>query len=550
MGKHTLNMSLPRWLRGAVGGMLAGRTTHQLLLVSFPPRGCVKRVRLLAVGLLVGCGGGSSFEAGQKPVIDYINPSRIPAHSTAVTLIVYGAAFTADAKAIVNGAVRPINYADPSSLEAILSNEDVAEPGTVEIAIDNGSAGGRSNSVTLQVVNQPGRIFSISPSEVVVGSAAFPDTVFGGGFLPSTVVRINGHDRTTKVVDNTTVVVQVEAADVAQTGNLRISTFTPPPQGGSSNEVVLPVLINQQITSHLTLDIRGQRVIADPVRPVLYLSVIAPEASGPGTVAAIDPATGAVTRSFQVGSAPGPMTISADGHYLYVASGNTPSLDRIDLVTGAVLPISLQLGAQSDEPRALDMVALSDAPGSVVVTLDQSSAPNTPGMVVFDGAVPRPRPTTISMSQIEPGVTANVIYGQLGTSFYRLVVDPDGIRVATEIPGLTEILPSGIQQVGGKVYAANGEIYDLEAGRVLGRFTRGTGTFYIDGLRGRAFFVQGNVFEVWAASLATDISLGTVLVPDAGDGLRGNITSFGTDGLALFTEDQRLILLHSTLVSQ
>jgi hypothetical protein len=344
-------------------------------------------------------------------------------------------------------------------------------------------------------------------------------------------------------------VVQLQASDLAQKGVLRITAFTPPPGGGTTNEVMLPVVIDHPVTGFVTLPVQGEQVIADPTRSRLYVSVLATDPAAPGTVAVIDGASGGTIRSYAVSPVPGTLAISSDGHFLYVASRGAPVVDRIDLVAGSVLSISLQIGSPTDQPRALDMVPLTGAAGSVLVTLDLSAAGNTPGLVVFDGQVPRPRTTAISMSRIEPSPTADVMYGLLGTSFYRLVIRNDGVLVATEIPALVDVAISDIQQLGGKVYASNGGIYDLEVGRVVGTFSHGSGLFFIDGPRNRAFFTEGGVFTVWARDLATNDLIGLARI-DSPNGFRGNLTSFGTDGIALFTDDQHLVLFHSTLVSQ
>jgi subtilisin len=75
---------------------------------------------------------------------------------------------------------------------------------------------------------------SLSPSLVNAGSAAFNLTVNGSNFVPSSVVRWNGADRTTTYVSSTELRAAIAAADVAAAGSANVTVFTPAPGGGTS----------------------------------------------------------------------------------------------------------------------------------------------------------------------------------------------------------------------------------------------------------------------------------------------------------------------------
>jgi subtilisin family serine protease len=75
---------------------------------------------------------------------------------------------------------------------------------------------------------------SLSPSSINAGSAAFNLTVNGSNFVPSTVVRWNGADRTTTFVSSTEIRAAIAAADVAAAGSASVTVFTPAPGGGTS----------------------------------------------------------------------------------------------------------------------------------------------------------------------------------------------------------------------------------------------------------------------------------------------------------------------------
>ena len=102
--------------------------------------------------------------------------------------------------------------------------------------------GGTSNALSLQIVAESFPtpvITSLSPSEVLLGGPAFALTVNGDGFRSGSVVRINGQNRPTTIINVTQLVAQLSANDIAIAGQLPITVFNPSPGGGLSNTLVL-----------------------------------------------------------------------------------------------------------------------------------------------------------------------------------------------------------------------------------------------------------------------------------------------------------------------
>jgi len=84
-------------------------------------------------------------------------------------------------------------------------------------------------------------ITSLSPPSTIVGGAAFTLTVNGTGYVPSSVVRWNGSDRTTTFLSSTQLQAAIPASDIAATGTADITVFNPPPDGGLSNPVAFAI---------------------------------------------------------------------------------------------------------------------------------------------------------------------------------------------------------------------------------------------------------------------------------------------------------------------
>src|SRR5262249_39380475 len=65
-----------------------------------------------------------------------------------------------------------------------------------------------------------------------------------GGFVNSSIVRINGNNLTTTLVPNTNgtqLTAQVPASIIATAGNASVTVFSPTPGGGTSNAAILQI---------------------------------------------------------------------------------------------------------------------------------------------------------------------------------------------------------------------------------------------------------------------------------------------------------------------
>lgn len=74
--------------------------------------------------------------------------------------------------------------------------------------------------------NSGGVITFLSPADIRAGNGDFILTVNGAGFDKTTVVRWNGQNRTTTLINSSQVTAVITAADVAQPGTATIDTYT------------------------------------------------------------------------------------------------------------------------------------------------------------------------------------------------------------------------------------------------------------------------------------------------------------------------------------
>ncbi|NOT60606.1 MAG: hypothetical protein HOP19_10330, partial [Acidobacteria bacterium] len=93
----------------------------------------------------------------------------------------------------------------------------------------------RTGMITISGTNPAQTLTSIAPTSALAGSGAQTITLTGTGFVPSSVARWNGADRTTTFVSATQVTVQIPATDVTAAGTAQITVFNPAPGGGTSS---------------------------------------------------------------------------------------------------------------------------------------------------------------------------------------------------------------------------------------------------------------------------------------------------------------------------
>src|SRR5262249_28272834 len=89
-------------------------------------------------------------------------------------------------------------------------------------------------------------------SSVTAGSIGFPLTVNGNGFLDGAVVNLNGSPRQTTFVNNSKLIAQITAADVASAGTAQITVSNPAPGGGTSAAATFTVNNDPNPTPTLT----------------------------------------------------------------------------------------------------------------------------------------------------------------------------------------------------------------------------------------------------------------------------------------------------------
>jgi hypothetical protein len=97
------------------------------------------------------------------------------------------------------------------------------------------STGGYSGSYGYQSNNPVPSVDSVSPSYANVGSGAKTITIFGNGFVPGSIARVNGADRYTTFIDSSHLFIQLTSNDMFLGNGFYITVWNGAPGGGFSN---------------------------------------------------------------------------------------------------------------------------------------------------------------------------------------------------------------------------------------------------------------------------------------------------------------------------
>jgi uncharacterized protein (TIGR03437 family) len=294
-------------------------------------------------------------------------------------------------------------------------------------------------------------ISSLSPAGATAGDAGFTLTVIGANFLPGSVVRWNGADRSTTYVSGSQLSATISANDIGTAGTAQVTVFNPAPGGGLSNTLGF--------------------VIGSAPQPALAVSPASLSLSatlgGP-----------AATSALQVGSVGGAVSWTASTTVLN--GGNWLSVSPSSGTSTPAQPVLLALQANPAAPGAAGLyqavITLTASAGkSVTVPVTLSVGQGRPRLrlshtaLVFsatqDAAAPPPQ--TVSIFNALPG-SGTLNWSAAAASANWLSVSPaSGAASCTSAtscsPGLAKMSVNAVGLAPG-VYQAMVTVSAAEAG--------------------------------------------------------------------------------------
>src|SRR6202166_2901446 len=296
---------------------------------------------IVSLVFLAGCASGTSQPLNNQssppsgsnptPTITTISPGSTAAGGTAFTLTVNGTNFVAASVVNFGGSADATTFVSTTQLTAAIPAAAIASSSTAAVTVTNAApGGGTSNAVNFTITsgsNPVPTISSLDQTCAPVGAQAFTLGVLGSNLVASSVVRWNGSDLPTTVVNSFNgpmVTAQVPASDIGATGPVAITVFNPAPGGGSSNSLTFTIA---------TGGASPQSITVDPTGKFAYVANGgAFEVTG-GSVSmyTISPTTGALTSGGTIDAPCGPppspgscapysVAVDPSGKFAYVAN--------------------------------------------------------------------------------------------------------------------------------------------------------------------------------------------------------------------------------------
>jgi hypothetical protein len=196
---------------------------------------------LLPVMFLAGCSGSSSTSGGTtppaetSPAVTSISPTSAMAGSGSLTLTVNGSGFLTTTTVQVGGVADVTSYVSSTQVTATVTPQQLTSGTQLSVIALNGTASsGSGAAVNLEVTNPVPAITQFTPATLATGSASPTVAVTGTGFVPTTVIDVNGSARPTTFVSSTQVNVTLTASDVVSAGSLSLTAVNATPGGGTS----------------------------------------------------------------------------------------------------------------------------------------------------------------------------------------------------------------------------------------------------------------------------------------------------------------------------
>jgi Pro-kumamolisin, activation domain/Bacterial Ig-like domain (group 3) len=180
------------------------------------------------------------------PTLATLSPTGTTVSTGAFTLTVTGTGFVSNSVVNFNGAGRVTTFVSATQLTAAILASDITTVSTPPVTVTNPTpGGGTSNAINFNIAAAPNpvpTVTTLSPNNIVAGSAGFTLTVNGTNFVSTSTVNFGGAARATTFVSATQLTAVILAGDVATPGSTPGVTVTnPAPGGGTSNSVTFTV---------------------------------------------------------------------------------------------------------------------------------------------------------------------------------------------------------------------------------------------------------------------------------------------------------------------
>jgi hypothetical protein len=181
---------------------------------------------------------------------------------------------------------------------------------------------------------------SLNPNSASAGAPGLTLTVNGSGFVPGSVVRWNGANRTTTFVNANQLTATLTSADLASPGSATVTVSNPAPGGGTSAAMTFTVVGGPSIVSP-----SGFTILSGTLQSGSLASLSASNNQYLEIFNMAQPISVEFTSTSPVAS-PSSLTFSYEGHS--TAQNNLQALELWDFVAGAWVLVDSRPGTTVD----------------------------------------------------------------------------------------------------------------------------------------------------------------------------------------------------------
>jgi hypothetical protein len=215
-----------------------GRTTQTGLRVGRLSTGYRIRAELaLGADSVIGA-FSEALDIASPPSLSQLRPDVAPAGGEGFSLVVEGTDFLPGAVIRWDGEELPTVHTSSSVLRTDISSIRIAQPDTVEVRVRNPD-GQQSYPLSFQIRFRPPIVTSVNPDTLITGGEGTSITIAGSDFKDGATVMWNGFGLLTRYAGPGSLVADVSAGRLTQSGEVLIRVRNPDLQESNSATLIV-----------------------------------------------------------------------------------------------------------------------------------------------------------------------------------------------------------------------------------------------------------------------------------------------------------------------
>ena len=436
----------------------------------------------------------------------------------------------------------------------IIQGDFVPTAGTADLdirvsATPSPATAGQQFSYTIRVRN----LGRMNAESVVVSDLLPAELAYLGGRTSHGAISLQGREVTAQLGsiasgEEALIRLDVLAANSGLvTNTVQVVSATTPDLTTINNQAVAIVTVGDPAVPVLRQAGIGATAIAsNGAALVVSLSSASPLQAN--AVATFDPASLAITKLIHVGSNPGRLVLTDDGHHAHVALDGAFAMRPVDLTSGVAGATVWFERTENQNPfLATDFAPLAGSTTSVAVSRSRQNSTTNGNVAIYDGATARPRTsaafTTTSAWLARDASAAGALelcprYGE--NALWTCAATDTGLLLRQS--GATGLSSSSgdrrIKRLGHLlVYPYDGSIVDTRS-RTVVRVLGALGAFATDADNHRLYAIDPGYYQSTVTAYDTDTWLPVASLPlpsFASYASATDLVRWGRHGLALIT---------------